>query len=87
MLLRRCGCCARRTGDQVVRDQPGYGVVVGLTKVGNRFEVPGYEEGAFGIFPESDIVSDHSNRAEDGGVSPSDKDVYTFPELIAFRFS
>ena len=33
LLLRRCGSCARRTGDQVVQDQTGYGVVVGLTKV------------------------------------------------------
>ena len=48
-----------------------------------RFKIPGYEEDAFGISPELDIVSD---RAEDGGVSLSDKDVYTFPELIAFRF-
>ena len=51
-----------------------------------KFEVPGYEEGAFGISLESDIVSDRSDEAEDGGVSLSDKDVYTFPELIAFRF-
>ena len=48
-----------------------------------RFKIPGYEEEAFGISPELDIVSD---RAEDGGVSLSDKDVYTFPKLIAFKF-